>query len=313
MDDFERQWAGEGTIVNIPPHFLIVGAPKAGTTSLYRYLQQNRRIFMPENKEPRFFCGYSTDVYEFGKKHFHPDIVSKKADYLALFQAAPAGAISGEASTDYLSYPQAANRIHAWNPSAKIIILLRNPVDRAYSEYQHSITAKFQTNTFWESLCLEAERIEKHYDPIFWHVRRGLYFKAVSKYIELFGKDQMRIIFFEEFVNSTATVVESLFKFLGVQACHVDVSERHNSGRGSVPHFPPRVLSAKFIRPIVQYLCKGIGQNTKGNKINRVLFDKKGGVHDVLSDRQYEWLHGNFRGDILKLQELLDVELGRWL
>ena len=313
MDDFERPWAGEEVFVNKPPHFLIVGAPKAGTTSLYRYLQQNPHIFMPENKEPRFFCGHSTDVYEFGKKHFHREIVNTKADYLALFQYAPASAISGEASTDYLSCPQAASRIHAWNPSAKIIIMLRNPVDRAYSEYQHSVAAKFQTNIFWESLCLEADRIEKHYDPIFWHVRRGLYFEAVKKYIELFGKGRVRIIFFEEFANSTETVVESLFEFLGVPAYPFDVSERYNSGSERAPHFLHRVLSAKFVRPIIQFIGEGIGQKAKGNIINRLPCNKKVSAHDMLSNKQYEWLRRNFREDILKLQELLDVDLGHWL
>ncbi len=313
MDNFEKQWAGEETIVNIPPHFLIVGAPKAGTTSLYRYLQQHPQIFMPENKEPRFFCGYSTDVFEFGKKYFHAGIVSTKADYLALFQDAPAGAISGEASTDYLSCPQAANRIHAWNPSAKIIIMLRNPVDRAYSEYQHSIAAKFQNNNFWESLCLETDRIEQHYDPIFWHVRRGLYFEAVKEYIELFGKDRIRIVFFEEFANSTASVVASLFEFLGVPAYPVSVTERHNAGSERTRHNMYQIFCLGFARSIIQFIEKCLGQQARLNIINRLPCNKKTSVRDRLSNKQYDWLRGNFREDILKLQELLGVNLDHWL
>lgn len=296
-----------------PPHFLIVGAPKAGTTSLYRYLQQHPQIFMPENKEPRFFCGYATDVFEFGNKCFHAEIVSTKADYLALFQGAPAGAISGEASTDYLSCPQAANRIHAWNPSAKIIIMLRNPVDRAYSEYQHSITAKFQKNNFWESLCLEEERIEQHYDPIFWHVRRGLYFEAVKEYIEVFGKDRVRIVFFEEFANSTASVVASLFEFIGVPACAVNVAERHNAGSEIAPHIRHGVFCSKFVRPIIWFAGQYLGQKSMLNITKWLPCNKKGSVRDMLTNGQYDWLRGKFREDILKLQKLLGVNLGHWL
>ncbi|MBI5627067.1 MAG: sulfotransferase domain-containing protein [Nitrosomonadales bacterium] len=302
-------------IMNKPPHFLIVGAPKAGTTSLYRYLQQHPQIFMPENKEPRFFCGYSTDAFEFGKKYFHSEIVSTKEDYLALFRDAPAGAISGEASTDYLSCPQAANRIHAWNPSAKIIIMLRNPVERAYSEYQHSIAAKFQTSNFWESLCLEEERIKQHYDPIFWHVRRGLYFEAIKEYIELFGKDRIRIIFFEEFANSTATVVASLFEFLGVSAFPVNVTERHNANaaREKAPETMRGVFASKFVRPIIQFIGKAFGHDAQPTTIYGSPYHKTAGVREMLTNEQYDWLCGNFREDILKLQALLGVDLGRWL
>lgn len=298
----------EGT-TNKPPHFLIVGAPKSGTTSLYRYLQQYPRIFMPKNKEPRFFCGYETDTFEFGTKQFHPEIVSTASDYLDLFRDAPAGAISGEASTDYLSCPQAAKRIQAWNPSTKIIIMLRNPVDRAYSEYQHSIAGKFQANTFWESLCLESERIHQRYDPVFWHVRRGFYFEAVNEYIELFGRDRVQIIFFEEFADSTASVVESLFKFLEVQAFPVNVSERHNSGSVNSRD----VAQGKFSRSLNKIIGKVIGKKTPEDIINRLPSMKNVEVRDVLSNTQYDWLRGNFREDILKLQQLLDVNLEHWL
>jgi hypothetical protein len=313
MDNFESQDASEKDISNKPPHFLIVGAPKSGTTSLYRYLQQHPLIFMPENKEPRFFCDYATDIFEFGTKYFHPGIVGTKADYLDLFRDAPEGAISGEASTDYLSCPQAAKRVHAWNPSVKIIIMLRNPVDRAYSEYQHSIAAKFQTQTFWDSLCLENERCEQHYDPIFWHVRRGLYFEAVKEYIELFGKDRVRVIFFEEFTDSTALVVESLFEFLGIPTYPVDVSERHNAGTEHKPDVFQKVFSAKFVRPIIQLIGMVIGHKTQETIIKRLPHKKKNSVHDMLSNEQYNWLHGKFREDILKLQGLLCMNLEHWL
>ncbi len=129
-------------------HFVIVGAPKCGTTSLYRYLQQHPRVFMPENKEPRFFCDYPVASFEFGTKQFHPSVVTAPDEYLGLFRDAPPGAILGEASTDYLSCQGVAERLHAWNPEAKIIVMLRDPIDRAYSEYQHSIAANFQTLSF---------------------------------------------------------------------------------------------------------------------------------------------------------------------
>jgi len=269
------------------PNFLIVGAPKAGTTSLYRYLQQHPAVFMPENKEPRFFCNYPVETFEFGKKQFHPDIVSTAAEYASLFAEAPPGSVSGEASTDYLSCSRAAQSIHSWNPSMKIVMMLRNPIDRAYSEYMHSFTARFQRNTFWESLCLEEERINERYDPIFWHVRRGLYFERVAEYIQLFGRKNVRVILFEEFAKSTDVVVKATFEFLGIPDFPVDVAERYNVGR-------ERPLGA--LRRFAKWLPQG----------------RQASPREVLTPTQYAWLEGQFRQDILRLQELLNVDLSHW-
>ena len=296
-----------------PPHFVIVGAPKAGTTSLYHYLQQHPKIFMPENKEPRYFCGPLSDVFEYGKKHMDSGLVSTEDEYLALFRNAPPEVICGEASTDYLCSPMSANNIHAWNPSAKIIIMLRNPVDRAYSEYEHSVGANLETSTFWESLCLEDERIKLFHNPIYWHVRRGLYFEGVKKYLELFGKDKVRIIFFEEFAKSTATVVESLFEYLGVPSQPVNVNKRYNSRREWVPHALNRVFSSRWVQPVIRFVEKIIGQRRMQDVLNRLPPQKKENVRDILSKEQFEWLQGKFREDILKLQYLLGVNLDHWI
>ncbi len=211
------------------PNFLIVGAPKSGTTSLYQYLQQHKDIFMPQNKEPRFFCNYPTHLFEFGTKQYHPDIITNEDDYLALFEEAKHDSICGEASSDYLACDGAANRIYQWNKDMKIVILLRNPIERAYSEYQHSIAAKFQDLSFYESLRMEKERAIKLYDPIYSHVKRGHYWESVSLYLELFGTDNVKIILFEEFVNSTLRVVESVLTFLNLEPMKLDVTQHFNA------------------------------------------------------------------------------------
>ena len=214
-----------GQILPSIPHFVIVGAPKCGTTSLYRYLQQHPGVFMPENKEPRFFCNYPTASFEFGTKQFHPNIVTAPDEYLGLFRDAPPGAILGEASTDYLSCPGVAERLHAWNPDAKIIVMLRDPIDRAYSEYQHSIAASFQTLSFAESLREEKRRFAEGYDPIFAHVRRGLYADGVKDFQQKFGRSNVKVILFEQFSSATQAVVQSVFEFLALSPMKVDVSE----------------------------------------------------------------------------------------
>ena len=300
--------------MNKPPHFLIVGAPKAGTTSLYRYLQQHPKIFMPGNKEPRFFCGYLPNTFEFGSKHFHPGIISTESEYLKLFQNAPPGAITGEASTDYLSCPYAAKRIHDWNPETKVIIMLRNSIERAYSEYQHSIDGGFQTKTFWESLCLEEERIQQNYDPIFWHVLRGLYYQPVKEYLELFGEGQVRVIMFDDFARSTASIVNSIFSFLGLPEHNVNVSVRHNTAGERKPQLLQDVLVEKIVRWADFFLGRfagprGIYRNGRWASSNSM----KSKARDVLTNKQYDYLREKFREDIMNLQQLLHIHMDHWL
>lgn len=212
------------------PDFIIVGAPKSGTTSLYRYLQQHPSVFMPENKEPRFFCNYPVESSEYMRHQFHSDIVTDLDRYIALFSEAKSSMLCGEASTDYLSCNGATERIHAWNPDAKIIIMLRHPVARAWSEYRHSIAANFQPHSFWDSLCLEEERIAGRYDPIFFHVKRGLYHESVARYLHLFGQKQVRVIFFDDFAHSPERCIDDTLGFLGLQAVTINTHVRHNAG-----------------------------------------------------------------------------------
>jgi hypothetical protein len=274
------------------PHFVIVGAPKCGTTSLYRYLQQHPRVFMPENKEPRFFCDYPVASFEFGTKQFHPSIVTSPDEYLGLFCDAPPGAILGEASTDYLSRPGVAERLHAWNPDAKIIVMLRDPIARAYSEYQHSIAANFQTLSFAESLREEKRRFAEGYDPIFAHVRRSLYADGVEDFQQKFGQHNVKVILFEKFESATEAVVQSVFEFLALSPMQVDVSERYGSVK-------PQAAEAAQASRAINYLPIGEENRT--------------GPRADLSRVEYESLRGEFINDVRRLASLLKIDLSRWL
>ena len=144
------------------------------------------RVHAGKQKSPGSFATTPSPASSSVPKQFHPSIVTTRGEYLGLFCDAPPGAIAGEASTDYLSCPGAAERLHAWNPDAKIIVMLRDPIDRAYSEYQHSFSASFQTLSFAESLREEKRRFAEGYDPIFAHVRRGLYADGVKDFQQKF-------------------------------------------------------------------------------------------------------------------------------
>lgn len=284
-----------------PPHFIIVGAPKCGTTSLYNYLQQHPRIFMPANKEPRFFCNYDVAKFEFGTKQFHPDIVTSAAQYRQLFEDAPTDAVCGEASTDYLSCSGSADRIKAWNPACKIIIMLRDPIARAFSEYKHSLAGGFQIENFATSLKLEGQRFVEGYDPIFAHVRRGLYFNGVKSYLNTFGRENVQVILNEDFDKSTSTTVKSVFDFLGLAAIQIDTSSRYNTG--DIQKKP------KGIRRIAtKLLGSSISNKILSPKIAPRLSLKK-----ELTAEEYNSLKAAFVDDVERLADTLSLDLSHWL
>lgn len=284
-----------------PPHFVIVGAPKCGTTSLYNYLQQHPLIFMPANKEPRFFCNYDVTTFKFGTRQFHPDIVTSDTEYRQLYADAPANTLCGEASTDYLSCVGSAKRIHAWNPACKIIIMLRDPIARAFSEYKHSLAGGFQNENFATSLKLESQRRAEGYDPIFAHVCRGLYFNGVKSYLDIFGRDNVMVILAEDFDKSTSVTVESVFKFLDIAPIDINTSSRYNT---DIIHKKPKGIR----RIATKLLGRSIVEKTfPAKSISRPELNKE------LSAEQYKCLKTAFTNDVESLASLLSLDLKHWL
>ncbi len=199
----------------IKPNLFIVGAAKSGTSSLWQYLKANPQVYMPEDelyKEPAFFSskgegqGYENYIKVFGR-------ASDEHQWI------------GEASTAYLTDPVSAKRIYDFNPSAKIIIMLRNPADRAYSLYNWMVQDGYEVaGSFEEALKLEEERIGKTipnwFEPeYYWnylYFRSGLYSEQVKRYLDAF-KDNVLIIKFDEFKKDTVTEYKKVCDFLGVE------------------------------------------------------------------------------------------------
>ncbi len=202
------------------PNFFIVGAARSGTTSLWAYLKCHPQVFMPADelfKEPTYFshdCGQRFDLNS----------------YLALFdEANPMQKWLGEASVAYLTDPESAQRIYDFAPSAKIIILLRNPADRAYSLYNWMVQDGYEyAPSFEEALKLEESRfIDKRahwFKPnYYWgylYYRSGLYCNQVKKYLDLF-KENVLIIPFEDLAMNPAPAYEKVCSFLNIPPAQV--------------------------------------------------------------------------------------------
>jgi hypothetical protein len=184
------------------PNLFVVGAPKAGTTSLWRYLGQHPDIFMSPEKEPRFFSS---------SRKLESDQATEA--YLELFAAAGHEKLRGEASPTYMSRTTTAKEIHRVAPGARIVISLREPVERTHSSYMSLVNDGVEQRSFREAVEDDLADRRRPGAPVY--VKRRLYAPGVRRYQKLFGA-QVFVLFFEELTKRPAKVMEELYGFLGV-------------------------------------------------------------------------------------------------
>lgn len=251
------------------PNFFIVGAAKSGTTSLWQYLRQHPDIFMPADiasKEPSYYCDtYGVQSYEAYLSLFFKDATTEKR--------------IGEASTPYLTSPESARKIYDAVPDARIIMLLRNPVNRAYSLWKWMHAYGYETiGTFEEAL--EAEFCSRKDNPEFigkfqkggsayyWdflYFDSGLYFDQVKRYYDLFPKKQLAVLIFEEFVKSPLQFVHEVYEFLDVDPDFDPEIKIHNegvSGYNPIDFNIRRELQQKYLNDVTR-LSKVLNRDLK--------------------------------------------------
>lgn len=192
------------------PNFFIVGAPKAGTSSLHAYLQAVPGIFMSRLKEPNYFARIVVP-------DDHPvRPIRDEQKYLQLFSGATTETVIGEASPTYLADPEAPRLIREVSPGARILISLRDPVERAYSHYLMMRNNGFAN----ESFLAEAQRglrLQGQRNIIILRPDVGLYHEQVRRHLETFGTAQVKIIIFEEFMADVSGTLRQIAEFLGIQ------------------------------------------------------------------------------------------------
>ena len=209
-----------GTLAgNAKPNFFIVGAPKCGTTSLHEYLQRHPDVFMPFYKEPHYF---GSDLQGSRFRQFR----NKPERYLKLFRDARGETRIGESSPWYLVSRRAAAEIHAYDPDAKIIIMLRNPVDMMYSMWaQFRYSGNEQIEDFEAALAAQAERRQGARIRRAAHCITGLFYydmarycEQVQRYFDVFGAENVQVIIFDDFTADTRGVYRAALDFLGINS-----------------------------------------------------------------------------------------------
>jgi sulfotransferase family protein len=204
------------------PNLFLVGAAKAGTTALYDELSQHPAIYMSPMKEPHFFSRIQPAARW---EDFFPH-VSDEDEYLALFQGSTNEELVGEASTSYLWDTQAGERIKHAVPEAKILIMLRDPVDRAYSHYWNDVREGLERRSFLEALTEEQQRS----GPGGWgvtslYIECGRYADQVARYLDRFGP-RVCVTFLENLVADKSSAMARVYSFLGVQPAGAAAAQR---------------------------------------------------------------------------------------
>lgn len=210
------RWALATSSLRMLPQFLIIGAAKGGTSSLYSYMVQHPGICGAVRKEIRFFDRYFSRGLRWYQSCFP-------------LKSRCVGRITGEATPSYLCYPHAAQRISEFLPDSKLVVLLRNPVDRAISHYHMSVRRKKESLPLSEAIAAEGARIDDEYkkmlaDPqyfsedylTFGYARRGEYLRSLLPYEARFGRDRMFIESSERFFRNPVETLDGVFRFLGL-------------------------------------------------------------------------------------------------
>lgn len=284
------------------PNFFIVGAPKSGTTSLYEYFKQNPDIFMSPTKEPHYFS-----LITVPRNHPWLVPVRDREKYLKLFNKVKNEKIIGEASATYLADPKAPELIHKVSPDARILISLRNPVERAFSHYLMLKSSGLTNLSFREEIKVGLPKeIHDYSKPYNETLLMGLYADSIKRYMKIFGSSKVKIIFLEEWSNDRLNSINEILRFLKVNS---KISE--NNEKKHNPYYKPKGNLSKFIvksgGPVSKISHYFIPKQGRDFLRDRVFMKKE--PKPKLESQDVDFLVEFYRNDVLLLENVLKRKL----
>ena len=311
------------------PNFFLVGAPKAGTTSLCHYLDQHPQIYMSPVKEPNYFASElraenfpaedqprvlreMNDLRDYldgsmREKRFG-GLISDWNDYLKLYRDVTTEMAVGEASVCYLWSESAAENIASAVPGAKIIAVLRDPVERAFSQYLHGLGVGLVRWSFRQHIQTNLENRSTVFGPAYPFLEMGLYAEPLTRYFRFFPKENIRVYLYDDYRKDASALLADLFEWLGVDASFTpDLSERHLEL--PVPRFTT-TTQLLFKYGLWNGIKAAIPRPLR-KRMRSVVFRNRRSLTMDPADRAF--LADYYREDILKTAALLNRDLTHWL
>ena len=286
------------------PNFMIIGAMKAATTSLYTYLIQHPDIFMSSIKEPKFFNNLPKNPISSPQgKRFNK--ITTFDQYYSLFSKVNGESAIGEASPSYLFDEKCPSLIYKSLPNIKLIIILRQPVDRAYSNFLHSRRSGKENISSFELAFKELNGPKKHF-----YKEKGFYTEQLTRYFELFPFENIKILLFEDFIKNPVDASKEVFQFLNVDADFVPEIKRQNQSglpKGIIGwllmkvryyNLMPNITFSAFLPQfLINYIFKTVYKKPPQLDVN---------LKKQITKKYY-------KQEIKKLEELISMDLSHWI
>lgn len=296
------------------PNFFIIGAPKCATTSLYKYLQAHPNVFMPEAKEPCFFCDDFPNEMD----------VHSMEEYLKLFEDAGNQHLAiGEASVWYLYSEVAIKKLFEFNPQAKLIVMLRNPVEQVYSMHMQCYIEQYDHETnFIKAWKLQESRKLGENLPSPCKVEQFLQYKSVASFsfqierlLSIYPAEQVKFILFDDIKSDPQNVYNETIKFLGLPKHDRDDFKTENSSHqfkykwlGNFMLNQPSWLVS--IKNWIKRVFKIESLTSISSFISR--FNIQQGSREPLPAEFIEELKEEFKEETERLSRLIDRDLTHW-
>ena len=311
------------------PNFFVIGAAKCGTTTLYDFLEQHPEVYMSPIKEPHHFSKdivmenfsdeykhylktRNVNLNEYLQSDFSRKIwewyINDYNQYLQLFKNVKTEKAIGEISNGYLYSEVAAQEIYNTYPDAKIIMILRNPVERAYSHYLANVRDGRTTLDFRNELIEDSKKTRKGWCISHCYVEMGLYYDQVKRFMDVFPVSQIKIYLNDDLKLNPSSVGKDLFQFLDVNLnTTIDYTKKQNEARlpksaGIMKLITQTGLKRKIFRMLPIKLQEKV----------KPLFFKEGKIPKI-SNNDHAWLLEKYKSDIMNTQNLIGRDLSGWL
>ncbi len=291
------------------PNFIIIGPAKCGTTSLCHYLGQHPDVYICPSKEPRYFAPefYTSPPNKLLRKGARRKEMGLQ-EYKSLFNGVTTEKAIGEASTEYMYFPNTPKRIQNLIPKVKLITVLRNPCDRAFSAYCYQRRDGSENLSFQDALLEEEKRSQESWRPGWLYKKAGFYYDQIMRYSELFASHQLKIFLYEELNQNPLGILKKIYNFLEVEPDFIpDLSRKNVSSMPEnvalnnllVPNSPVAFLKP-YLPSQVQMMLRNIRERNRKSK-------------PELPDQIRADLVRTYEDDILKLQDYIKKDLSSWL
>ena len=294
------------------PNFIVVGAPKCGTTSLYYYLKQHHDIYLPERKELHYFTydDMKNLVAGPGDRQILSSICSTRQAYEGYYEKVKSEKAVGEVSPSYFYFPDISERIIKELGRVKIIFMIRNPIEKAFSQYMHLVRDNREKKKFGDALQLEEKRIKEGRAVIWRYAESSLYADRLQKYMETFGKQNIKVILFDDLKSCPAAVMHDVFRYLEVDDRFQPTTSAiyNRSGR------PRLKIVADLLsktNPILT-MAQNIIPPPVRTPIRLKLLEFNTGKKDEIDEESVSYLRAYFKSDVEKLGAVIGIR-PKWL